>query len=505
MSATQRTIRPEPALHAAALRLDGGAAQWVSADDGLRPTPAIYLSVGLVAGAVVALQIAVMRVFAVGNWAHVGSLVVSLAMLGFGLTGAVMCIAKGWFERNWKWAAALALMLFGPLIVSAHRLARQVPFDANLLVSDPTQKWRLFASFILYMLPFLAGALFLGIVFLKARRVFGRVYFADLTGSGLSGLLILGAMSVIAPRSLLVVPLLLWLAGGTLWFLATGQVRALAWIGLVGAACMALYLGVPLLESPAPMAADLAPTADRQAAMPDALSQALAWAILAIASIAALSLVVLPLVYGWRTILGRSPGKLRSIGYFACLGAGYVMVEVGLIAKFSQALGNATVSASVLITGMLVFSGLGSLVSERYLERAGTIMPRLFLAIGALLIGYGLALDRALDWIITLPHALRLLLCFVLIFPPAFLMGLPMPIAMSWLSRLGKDHMFLWAWSVNGCFSVVGAALVPVIAVSFGLAAVLIISGCAYLLAMLSFFAILLPLAGPASTQSRPT
>ena len=64
-------------------------------------------------------------------------------------------------------------------------------------------------------------------------------------------------------------------------------------------------------------------------------------------------------------------------------------------------------------------------------------------------------------------------------------MGFPMPTAMTWLARLGKDHMFLWAWGINGCFSVVGAALVPVIATSFGLAAVLIVSGCAYLLAIL--------------------
>jgi hypothetical protein len=70
---------------------------------------------------------------------------------------------------------------------------------------------------------------------------------------------------------------------------------------------------------------------------------------------------------------------------------------------------------------------------------------------------------------------------------------------MSWLSRLGKEHMFLWAWGINGCFSVVGAALVPVIATSFGLAAVLMVSGCAYLLAIFGFFAVLLPLqAAPA-------
>jgi hypothetical protein len=61
----------------------------------LRPSPALYLSVGLVAGAVIALQICIMRLFQVGSWAHFGSLVVSLAMLGFGLTSAVMCISKG--------------------------------------------------------------------------------------------------------------------------------------------------------------------------------------------------------------------------------------------------------------------------------------------------------------------------------------------------------------------------------------------------------------------------
>ena len=60
-----------------------------------RPTLLLYLSVGLVAGAVIALQICIMRIFSVGSWAHFGSLVVSLAMLGFGLTSAVMCVAQG--------------------------------------------------------------------------------------------------------------------------------------------------------------------------------------------------------------------------------------------------------------------------------------------------------------------------------------------------------------------------------------------------------------------------
>jgi hypothetical protein len=243
---------------------------------------------------------------------------------------------------------------------------------------------------------------------------------------------------------------------------------------------------------------DLPRAIDRLELLQDEWGYLLLWATLAIACLAALSLVAIPVIFGWRTVFSRNPGKFRTIVYFACLGAGYIMVEVGLISDFMLALSNATVSASVLITGMLVFSGLGAFVSERYLDRARSIMPVVFVGIAGMLIGYGLFLDGVLDLIGALPYPLRLVFSFALIFPPAFLMGFPMPTAMTSLARLGKDHMFLWAWGINGCFSVIGAAMVPIIATSFGLNAVLMIAGGAYLLAIPAFFAVLLPL-GPAS------
>src|SRR5579872_4677626 len=101
----------------------------------------VYLALGLEAGAVIALQIAIMRVFSIGSWAHFGSLVVSLAMLGFGLMSTIMCIGKDWFARHWRGVCDTALLSFGPLAVGANLLAQQVPFNAIFLVSDPNQKW----------------------------------------------------------------------------------------------------------------------------------------------------------------------------------------------------------------------------------------------------------------------------------------------------------------------------------------------------------------------------
>src|SRR6195256_3755666 len=213
----------------------------------LKPTTGLYLAVGLEAGAVIALQICIMRIFSVGSWAHFGSLVVSLAMLGFGLTSAVMCISKDWFDRHWQGVAMASLLLFGPLTVSANPLAQQIPFNAIFLISDPMQKWRLAGNFLLYMLPFLAGALYLGTVFLKANKIFARVYFADLSGAGLCGLAFLVAMYLLAPENLIVAPLVLWFVGSIFWFAALANRRGAIMIAAVAVASVAGHFALPPL------------------------------------------------------------------------------------------------------------------------------------------------------------------------------------------------------------------------------------------------------------------
>ena len=214
-----------------------------------RGNPALYLAVALVAGAVIVLQIGLMRVFAVGSWSHFGSLVVSLAMLGFGLASVIMCIANDWFVRHWRAVTGVSLLACGPLMAASTLLAQTIPFNPVFLVSDPEQKWRLLGNFLLYLTPFLAAAFFLGVVFLKAREAFPRVYFADLTGSGIAGLLVLGAMYVFAPEEIVAVPLALWALGGVLWFVGTGSRAGPAVLIGTAAASLTAYLVLPAVTA----------------------------------------------------------------------------------------------------------------------------------------------------------------------------------------------------------------------------------------------------------------
>jgi hypothetical protein len=72
-------------------------------------------------------------------------------------------------------------------------------------------------------------------------------------------------------------------------------------------------------------------------------------------------------------------------------------------------------------------------------------------------------------------------------------MGFPMATATAGLTRVGKEAMFVWAWGVNGCFSVIGSAAVPLVATAWGLSAVLWTSAIAYLIAIPAFLALLRP------------
>ena len=82
--------------------------------------------------------------------------------------------------------------------------------------------------------------------------------------------------------------------------------------------------------------------------------------------------MLLPVLFGWRAFFCDHRGKLGTVFYFLCLGIGYILVEVALISKYLLALGSSTVSVAILITGMLVFSGMGSYLSGRFLARGAS-------------------------------------------------------------------------------------------------------------------------------------
>ena len=120
-------------------------------------------------------------------------------------------------------------------------------------------------------------------------------------------------------------------------------------------------------------------------------------------------------------------------------------------------------------------------------------MPGILLVITILLLLFAHESGEILDLIGQKPYWLRIAACLVLVFPVAFLMGFPMPSGMIALSRSRKEHLFIWAWGSNGCFSVIGSAMVPIVATTFGLSSVLTLGALSYLCAAVAFSSLLRP------------
>jgi hypothetical protein len=164
---------------------------------GFRLASLFVLSISLVA-----YELAVMRVFAVGSWSNFGSMVISIALLGYGIAGTLLTLLEKRIVANPDPWLAWAASLLGPAMAGAHCVAQLIPFNPVLITADPLQVWWIAAYYALYAIPFLVGALFIGVSFIAFRSRIHGLYFWNMLGSGLGGFLILGLLYVLPPGRL---------------------------------------------------------------------------------------------------------------------------------------------------------------------------------------------------------------------------------------------------------------------------------------------------------------
>jgi spermidine synthase len=208
----------------------------------------------------------------------------------------------------------------------------------------------------------------------------------------------------------------------------------------------------------------------------------LLFGLMAVSLVATLLILLLPpLLLGTR--LPRQRGVLGFLLYFLFIGAGYILIEVGLIQKFVLFLGHPTYALTVVIFSMLVSSGLGSFASRRLLGRhEGRLIKALGLvALLAALVA--LVVSTSLGPLVWLPLPLKMALTVVIIAPLGFVMGMPFPTA---LRRLEEWHApsVRWAWSLNAAASVLGSVGSLTSSIYMGLVQTLIIGGLLYLAAL---------------------
>ena len=171
------------------------------------------------------------------------------------------------------------------------------------------------------------------------------------------------------------------------------------------------------------------------------------------------------------------------LAYFALLGAGFMLVEVALLQRFVLLLGHPVYSLTVTLFALLLGTGLGSLLTRRLdgIQLHGRARRALLAVACCALLG-ALALPWIIDAAMPLPRSLRLLLAAGLMIPAGVLMGTPLPAGVR-LVAADRPMLVPWAWSMNGAFSVIGASVAVLIAMTWGFSATFLAGAATYLLA----------------------
>jgi hypothetical protein len=206
-------------------------------------------------------------------------------------------------------------------------------------------------------------------------------------------------------------------------------------------------------------------------------------AVLAQAVALALLVLLLPLAAPGRIRAGRG-ATWRAVLYFPALGLGFLFIEIAAIEKASLYLSDRTSAFALVLTGMLICSGLGSLLAGRHggdprrLVLGCTVAVVSWCAVGAM--AATPALLASLDW----PWLLRAAMVLAAIAPVSVALGVFFPLG---LAQAGPTGFLPWAWGLNGAFSVVATPLANLLAREAGFTWVLLASALLYGVAAIAY------------------
>jgi hypothetical protein len=179
----------------------------------------------------------------------------------------------------------------------------------------------------------------------------------------------------------------------------------------------------------------------------------------------------------------RLPHKANSAPIFALLGLAFIAFEITLIQRFSLVLGYPTYSLTVTLMAILLSTGVGALVSERWHHAPRRMLGSLAVAIVALGVFYGLLTPLLEDALLSWPLLLKLAAVGLLCAPLGFCLGMFMPLSISLVARdtTHSREYVAWGWAINGFFSVIGSTLTTIVGMTIGFRAVLFASVVLYL------------------------
>src|SRR5215813_2656968 len=216
-----------------------------------------------------------------------------------------------------------------------------------------------------------------------------------------------------------------------------------------------------------------------------------------------LVLVVLTIIVPALPSLRQVPARLVSLGsaYFALIGLGFMLVEIGLIQRLSLFLGHPVYGLAVGLFGIILSTGIGSIVSDRL----PITKPRHAVQWCGVLAVYLVLLPFALPLFVAnleaYPILVRAIAAVVLITPLGLLLGFGFPSGMRFINDI-DPRPTPWFWAINGAAGVLAASVAVALNITFSINVSIWLGAACYVLIGVVAVALMSP--SPRTTPSIP-
>jgi hypothetical protein len=198
-------------------------------------------------------------------------------------------------------------------------------------------------------------------------------------------------------------------------------------------------------------------------------------------AVAGLALILAPVLL----VQGRRPKVrpgLRAMLFFGCLGAGFMLIEVGFVQKLGLFLGHPGHAIAVVLAALILSSGLGSLASGRLFSSGLLTFRRVAFLSAASATGLLVLVDAQRPALLALSLAVKMAVLFGLLLPVGFCLGQLFPQALARVAPGARP----WALALNAATGTLASGVAIVLAQDFGFRTVILAGVACYLIAALT-------------------
>jgi len=195
--------------------------------------------------------------------------------------------------------------------------------------------------------------------------------------------------------------------------------------------------------------------------------------------------ILLPLHQWAKSHAGAAPSK-SGIVYFIAIGMGFMLMEMAMMQQLSVFLGHPVYALVVVLAGLILFAGIGSLVSDGLpvAEKSSVRAPAA--AVGVIIVLYSLTVVGIIHRTVSVGLWERALVSLAVVAPCGFLTGFCFPVGLRWLTALRQEDNLPWMWALNGAAATLGSFVAILISMERNITTCALTAAACYFVAAVS-------------------